>query len=175
MRTSSAIRIVIVLAITAAATQALAEDDPCAAFLWNVTQERALFGTKAELLAAGRDAASAPGMQVDRLYEWTLVPQEEVMFAAAPGKRMLTDGARAGLVRLQIAAAGTYRVSVDQPFWVDVVAGGKLLPSKDFRGAPGCQAPHKILEFVLPAHQDLLIQLSGAVNPHARLTVTRAP
>jgi hypothetical protein len=162
------------LVMTTAATHALAAD-PCAGFQWNVIRERALFAMKAEPLSAGRDTASARRMQVDRLYDWSLVPQEEVRFAAAPGKKVPSDAARGGLVRLQVVTAGTYRISVDQPLWVDVVAGGKLLPAKDFQGASGCQAPRKIVEFVLPAHQDLLIQLSDAANPRARLTVTAVP
>jgi len=63
---------------------------------------------------------------------------------------------------------------LDQPFWIDVVAGSQLLTSKDFQGVPGCNAPHKIVEFDLPATSDLVLQISGASAAVLRLTLTRS-
>jgi hypothetical protein len=159
--------------LLAMATMARAED-ACAGFHWNVSQERALFATRPDALSPGSNPTSAPLIRADHLYEWTVLPQETVTFAVAPGKK-ITDGAHAGLARLRLDAAGIYRVSLDQPFWVDVVADGKVIPSKDFQDAPGCQTPHKIVEFELPAGKELLIQLSRATDPRVRMTVTRAP
>src|SRR5689334_5466483 len=59
------------LAVTAHA------DDPCAGFTWDVAHERALFASAAQTLNAGRDAATAPAIETDRLYELTLAPNEQ--------------------------------------------------------------------------------------------------
>ena len=148
--------------------------EPCAGFRWDVTQERALFASAAQPLIAGRDSASAPPVQPGKLYELQLEPQEQVSFAVPPARNHTADGAHAGVARLVITAAGAYRISLDQPFWIDVVAGSQLLASKDFQGVPGCHAPHKIVEFDLPATGDLLLQISGASAAVLRLTLTRS-
>ncbi len=157
------------------ATIAMAADDPCAGFRWNVTAERALFAKAAQALSAGHDTASAPLMKAETLYELSLTPQDGVKFAARPGKKALTDGAFAGLVHFKVPAAGTYRVSLDQAFWIDVVGHDELIASTDFTGASGCNAPHKIVQYTLPAGEDLLLQLSGAPKDRVRVTVTAAP
>jgi hypothetical protein len=150
--------------------------DPCAGFKWDVSKEHALFGGSASPLAAGKDVASAPMIATNRLYELTLTPQDQVAFALPPGKKMLTDGAYAGLAAFKVNAPGAYRVSVDVPFWIDVVAGGKLVATKDFQGQPSCDAPHKIVEYELLAPvQPFVLQVSGSTKATVRLTVTQSP
>jgi hypothetical protein len=149
--------------------------DPCDGFTWNVKQERALFGGTPQSLPAGKDGASAPRIKPQRLYELRLVPQEQVTFVAAPGKKMLTDGAYAGLVRMAVRTPGVYRVSADKEVWIDVAAGGKLVPSKDFRGQQGCHAPHKVVEFELSPAGQFTLQFSANTNGTVRVSVTRSP
>src|ERR1700720_4646654 len=43
--------------------------DPCAGFKWDVSKEHALFSGPAASLTAGKDSASAPAIDTDRLYE----------------------------------------------------------------------------------------------------------
>ena len=156
-------------------TGATAADDPCASFKWNVTQERALFTKAPERVAAGHDAPSAPTVKVATLYELSLSPQDGVKFALPPGKRGLPDGAFAGLVHFKVPATGAYRVSLDQAFWIDVVGDNKLVASTDFGGSQGCNAPHKIVQYTLPAGEDLVLQLSGSTQERVRVTVTPVP
>jgi hypothetical protein len=101
-----------------------------------------------------------------------LLPQNGVGFAAKPGARNVLSPAYAGLASFQIAQPGSYRVSIDAPFWIDVVAGGALLPPKDFQGQHGCSAPHKIVEFELPGARPLILQLSNAIQDEIRVTIT---
>jgi hypothetical protein len=162
------------LALALFAPSLWAADDPCAGFRFDVTQERALFASTAQPLRAGHDVASAPQTQPGKLYELQLQPQERVSFALPPARLKTPEGARAGLVRIAIASAGVYRISLDQPFWIDVVAGSQMLTSKDFQGVAGCNAPHKIVEFDLPAASDLLLQISAASAATLRLSVTRS-
>jgi hypothetical protein len=93
----------------------------------------------------------------------------------APAKKALPDGAYAGLVHLQVPAAGAYRVSLDQGTWIDIVGDQKFVESTDFTGLPGCNAPRKIVLFNLPAGQDLVLQFSAAAKDHVRVTLTPAP
>jgi hypothetical protein len=148
--------------------------DPCAGFNWDVKHELALFAAQAHSLAGGRTRESAPRLMADQLYELSLAPDPQVTFVAPPGRKNAKEDSHAGLVRFEIRQAGLYRVSVDQQAWVDVIAAGKVIGSKDFQGRRGCSAPHKVVEFDLPASRDLVLQLSNA-SDRARITLTRAP
>lgn len=148
---------------------------PCDGFAWDVRQERTLFASPSQSVAAGANVASAAMLLADHLYRLALAPQPQVSFASVPEKKMLTDGAFAGLAVFQVAAPGTYRIAMEQPFWIDVVLDGHPLPSKDFQGAPGCNAPRKIVEFDLPAAKNLILQFSGATSASTLVTITRAP
>jgi hypothetical protein len=154
------------------ASRALA-DEPCAGFKWDVSKERALFGSSALPQAAGKNSVSAPGLVPNRLYRLQLLPASEVAFSVPPGKKPLIEGTYAGLAALKIPASGSYRISVDLPLWIDVAAQGQLVPAKDYEGQQGCDAPHKIVEFELDAKQPLLLQFSGTPEATVRLTVTR--
>lgn len=148
--------------------------DPCAGFRWDLGREQALFATAAQAVTAGRDEAAAPAVRPNRLYDLSLAPQQDVRFVVHPEKRALTDGAYAGLARLHVPAAGLYRISIDKGFWIDVVAYRQTLDSRDFAGRAGCGEPRKIVVYELPAG-DLVLQLSGAISPHVRVTLTLVP
>lgn len=164
----------LLIAVLSSITPALAAD-PCTGFKWDVSKEHVLFSGPSMPLTAGKDAASAPTIATNHLYELKLTPQDQVTFAIPPGKKMLTDGAYAGIAAFTVNTAGAYRVSVDVPFWIDVVAGGKLVATKDFQGQQSCDAPHKIVEYELTAAQPLALQVSGSTKETVRLTVTPSP
>lgn len=156
------------LAVTAHA------DDPCAGFTWNVAHERALFASAAQALNAGRDAATAPAIETDRLYELTLAPNEQVRLPAPNQKAHGAGTGSAGLVRLQVTKAGSYRISVGSQMWVDLASGSMLIGSSDFAGQHGCDAPHKIVQYDLQPGV-FVLQLSGGSGDHVRVAVTRGP
>ncbi|HEX2791351.1 MAG TPA: hypothetical protein VHN17_13050 [Steroidobacteraceae bacterium] len=160
------------LALSLAAGMAAAQDDPCAKFTWNIQRERALFASAPQAVVAGHDASSAPPLAPERPYQLQLAAAGQITLLLPPGKNTSTDGAYAGMARLRLAQPGSYRVSVDQPLWIDVVADGKMIQSVDFQGRPGCLAPHKIVQYSLPGGRELLLQLSGAPKPVVRLTIT---
>ena len=134
---------------------ARAADDPCAAFSWDVRHERELFARQPVDLASGKAVADAPALTPDRLYELELRAQPEVSFAAPPSRSWPEQASYAGLARLTLDTPGIYRLSLDQPAWVDVVAGGAVLQGRDAQGRVGCSAPYKIVEFALPAGKPL--------------------
>ena len=169
------------LVVALAAQSAIADqDDPCAGFSWNMARERALFAAAPQSIAAGRELKSTLLLTPDRLYELQLGEQGQVSMPLAPGRKSVGDAgydgqARyAGLARLQLPRAGSYRISLDQPAWIDVLADGKMLDSSGFQGRPGCLAPHKIVQFALPAGPQLLLQFSAATVPRLRVTITHA-
>jgi hypothetical protein len=145
--------------------------EPCTGSKWDIRRESALFASTALPLAAGKNPDTAPEVGVDRLYRVDLVPQNQVTFAASPGRSTLTDG-YAGVARLTLPTAGIYRVSVDTPLWIDVVGNGALAPVHDFEGLHGCDAPRKLVEFELSGARSFVLQLSGSGRPSVRLTLT---
>jgi hypothetical protein len=163
-----------VLSLARGVTSAVAADDPCSAFKWNVTEERAVFSQNPEPTAAGRKADAAPAMTIKKLYNLALSPQSDVKFAVPPGKKGLPDGAYAGLIHFRVPTAGAYRISMDQGFWIDVVSHLALVDSTDFTGAHDCSAPRKIVQYNLPANEDLVLQFSAATKDHVRVAVTPA-
>jgi hypothetical protein len=166
-------RILFLLVALAGAAAARA-DDPCDGFAWDVRVERGLFAREAQPATAGSAVAQAPELAVTTPYALQLIPQEQVQFAVPPGKKAVPAGAHGGLVRTRITRAGRVRISLDAAAWIDVVVGGQPLPSQAFQGRAGCNAPHKVVEFELPAGP-VLIQLSAAQPDRVRLTVTEAP
>ncbi len=161
------------VAMTLASQTALAAD-ACEGFAWNVAHERALFATAPVSVTAAMAAGPAPTLDVDKLYEITLSPQNKVSFVLAPEKKALADGAFAGMVSLHIPSSGKYRVSLSEGFWIDVIADGKFAPTDDFTGAPECHAPRKIVQYVLAAG-NLTLQFSNTNSATVRVTVTAAP
>jgi hypothetical protein len=150
----------------------VAAADTCTDFKWDVTKERALFAAPSTPLAAGPSLKSAPLIVPNRLYELHLSAQNQVTFAAAPGKETAAEGAYAGIVQLKLPAAGSYRVAIDAPYWIDVVSDGALLVAQDYQGQRGCAAPHKIVEFFFAASGTFALQLSGATAEFVLLSVT---
>lgn len=164
------LRVSAVLALLA--PQLVLAEGACEGFKWKVPTERALFAGDAVKLIAGMTTESAPAIKPSRLYEVALSPQEDVKYAAPASKKMLADGASGGMVRFRIADAGSYRVSLNAGFWIDIAAAGKTVPSLDFSGSPDCAAPRKIVVYELPANQDLFLQFSGATPEQVRVTLT---
>lgn len=165
--------LVLGLLVAAMGPAAMAADDPCTRFKWDVSQEVQLFQQAPAAIAAGAGISDAPLIQTQTLYEARLQPQEGFGFAAPPSKKMLDDGAHAGLFRFRVTAAGHYRVAVDAGFWLDIVADGTPLDSLDFNGSTQCAGPRKVVVFDLPADTDLLLQFSAANAAQARFSVTQ--
>jgi hypothetical protein len=160
-----------VLALTIAAAPARA-DEKCIEFAWDVRAEHLLFAMQPVKIVAGSDRASTPAVSLDRLYQLHLQKQTEVQFPTPPGAREAKPDGYGGLAQLQVAVPGPYRVSADQPLWIDFAFNGALLKPQDFQGRRGCNAPHKIVEFVLPMGVQLTLQISNAANADVKISIT---
>ena len=170
----SALLLVLALLMGGAAVPAPA-DEGCLDFKWDVSKERALFAAVPTPLQAGKDALSAPTVVPNRLYSLQLSSQDRVTFKVTPPANKLTAAGYGGLATLTISAPGVYRIAMDLPSWIDVVADGALVKATDFQGQHECSAPHKIVEFELAGTRPLLLQLSNAGQDKILLTVTPAP
>lgn len=174
MARSPVLSILLAVLWTVAGAPALA-DDACVDFKWDVARERALFAGPATPLTAAADAKAPPLVLLDHLYEVKLRPQDQVTFAAAPGKKNPRAGSQAGLLTFKLPSSGSYRVAIDMPFYIDVVSNGALVAATDFQGQRGCSSPHKIVEYDLSGTRPFLLQLSNADPDTVRLTITVTP
>jgi hypothetical protein len=150
-------------------------DDGCDHFSWDVSHELAVMKQPAKpVTAATKGGPGAPALDVDKVYELKLSAQSGVTYVVKPAKPTLDDSAQGGIARFHIARAGLYRVSITSGHWIDVIDGQESIKSKDFQGARGCERPHKIVEFELPANKDLVLQLSGSTDASVILAITPA-
>jgi len=128
--------------------------------------------TPQAVAAAVKPGADVPQIEAEKLYEVKLADQSTVTFVAKPGKAALTDGTHAGLVRFRVEKAGRYRVSITSGHWIDIVDGTQLVSSRDFQGQRGCERPHKIVEYELPAGRNLTLQFSGSTDAQVIVAIT---
>ena len=98
-----------------------------------------------------------------------LQPVEEVAFAPAPG-RAPKPGTFGGVYRVDIVAAGTYRIALGKGAWIDVVRDGKTLESVAHTEGPACSTIRKIVDFTLTPGR-YAIQLSGANEASMRILI----
>jgi hypothetical protein len=157
------------------AAQPLLADEACVDFKWDVSKERALFAETPVALTAGRDPMSAPVVVPNRLYRLKLTIQDRVTFSVVPARKTAGAPAYAGLAALKTPPAGSYRIAVDLPLWIDVVSNGVPMQPTDFQAQRACSAPHKIVEFELAGAQPFVLQFSSAAKDDILLTVTPAP
>jgi hypothetical protein len=163
----------ILLLLAILSTQITHAADACSTFKWDVSREIALFRKAPATIDAGAKTDSAPRIEAERAYEARLLAQPSVTLASPPSKKMLDDGAHAGLFTFRVSASGMYRVSIDAGFWVDVIAAGKPLVSTDFNGETACKAPRKIVVYELPADTDLILQFSAADTDRTLFAITK--
>jgi hypothetical protein len=161
--------------LVAAALSSARADDACTDFKWDVTKERALFAGAPTTIKAGTDAKTAPSLVPGKLYQLQLASQASVNFVLEPGRKSRAYSDHGGVAILKMPTSGAYRVSVDMPLWMDIVANATLLPATDFQGQRDCKAPHKIVVFDLAVDQTLTLQLSSSPADSVRVTITPAP
>jgi len=153
-----------------------ADPDPCEAFTWDVSRERALMAAEPlRIVPASKSGESPPLLEVGKAYALALVPQAEAQFAVAPGRPTKdVASSHAGLVRFRVETAGLYRIALSSSHWVDVIDGDAVVPSQD-QSRRGCQKPHKVVALQLSAGRDLVLQLSGAAPETVVVAIIASP
>lgn len=117
-------------------------------------------------------AKSGDAIAIGRGAVLALQPSGAVTFAVAPAKSPAA-GTFSGTVLFEVKAAGTYRVALNGPVWVDVIGGGKALASVTHGHGPACSPVRKMVDFVLTPGRYAL-QLSGAKTASVTVLIARA-
>lgn len=117
-------------------------------------------------------AKSGDAVAIDRGAVLALLPSGDVTFAVASAKPPVA-GTFSGTVSFEVKTAGTYRVALSGPVWIDVIGGGKALDSARHGHGPACSPVRKMVDFVLTPGRYAL-QLSGAKTASVTVLVTRA-
>jgi hypothetical protein len=115
-----------------------------------------------------------PTLVPGRAASVTLAPAERVRFPAPPhgADKPVRYG---GLVWLEVGAAGTYRVALGAPAWVDVMApAGTALPEAGHAHGQPCSGVAKSVDFrLLPGRYP--VAFSAAPGPVMTVEVAPVP
>jgi len=112
-------------------------------------------------LIAGREAVSFAMLTLGAAAQVTLSATPDVHYAQRPEKPggSVSYG---GLLRFDVAKAGTYRIALGSPAWLDVIGKDGSLRSIAHGHGPDCTGIRKMVDFTLePASYLLQISANG--------------
>lgn len=115
--------------------------------------------------------ASSAMLKVGQAVRMALRPSVDVQYPVAPRKPGKPDS-YGGLAQLSIQSAGTYRVAVGTPAWIDIVVDGQAVASTSHAHGPSCTGIRKMVDFKL---QPGLYVLQFAANPGSETTALVVP
>ena len=155
-------KLVALLAIMA--TPALAQEPVgCDKFKWPVDRERALLAS-AKLVAGGAEITGGA-------VKLTLSPMTEAKLPMEPSRKP-RPGSYAGFVGYAAPPQpGTYRVTLSEAGWIDVLQGGGEVKSGAFSGVTGCAGIRKSVKFDLGA-SPFVVEISGVPAREIAIAVT---
>lgn len=127
---------------------------------------------------AGSDAATAPAVALGQAVTLALRPDTAVAYPVAP--RRTAAGTHGGLVTLTVVRAGTYRIALDGPGWIEVASAGSGtgsdsalatgIASSAHAHGPACSGIRKMVDFALVPGA-YLVAVAGSPTPGVRLMV----
>jgi hypothetical protein len=147
----------------------------CMAPGWDMAAEVKAFQSTAENLPASRSSLELPPLELGRLYVLRLSPQTEVQYLQTTAKKSLVQSPLGGLAQFNVPRPGNYRITVDSPLWIDVVAAGAVLAPGSFNGWHSCRLFRKTVQYALQAGQAYVLQLSEATPELVRIVIESAP
>lgn len=124
------------------------------------------FASWARPVAVAAGTAAPVPVAVGRAMQVTLRPTAQVRYARPPEKPGAPNG-HGGMLALDVARPGTYRVGLSAPAWIDVVRDGKAIASTAHGHGPDCSGIRKLVSFPLQPGR-YLIQFAG--NPAPQVT-----
>lgn len=136
--------------------------------------ELAPWNSPTSLKAVGNTGQiAAAALPIGKAVSVTLVQTPEVSYPLRPEKPggSVSYG---GLVGLNIAQAGTYRVALGSGAWIDVVRDGKAATSAKHGHGPDCSGIRKMVDFPLEPG-DYVLQLAANGSPQIGVLVARLP
>jgi hypothetical protein len=156
-------RIAFIAIVSFIAMPALAQEPVgCDKFKWPVDRERALLAA-AKPAPVGADATEG-AVRLD------LSPITEVKLPLEPS-RVPKPNTYGGFVRHAPLPAGTYRITISEAGWIDVIQEGQDIKSGPFSGVTGCEGIRKSVKFDLgPA--PFFIEITGTSVKAIAIAVT---
>lgn len=149
--------------------------DPCQTAGWDMREELNTFRGSSIAIEAGESTPSAPVIITGRLYRVTLGLQTNVQFERAPAKPPQGTQTHAGVLRLNVPREGVYRITVDSPIWIDLLAQSAPLQTTRFSGWHGCASFRKSLEYALKPGDAITLQLNHSAQGTVRVLITPLP
>jgi len=147
----------------------------CQASGWDMSRELKAFAKPPLGAAAGIGSSSTPLLRLDTLYALRLSAQGDVRFVEPPGQAPKAATPMAGLMHFTVPSSGRYRVTVDAPLWIDVVAAEGIVAPSAYTGWHDCSVYRKSVDFMLDAGQSVTLQFSGAATDLVRVTLEPPP
>jgi hypothetical protein len=155
------------IALLIAAPAFAQEPVGCDKFKWPVDHERALLANPSQAQSGGE--MQKPN---DAAVMVTLVPFADAHLPMAPERTPKSPDSYAGFVRVSgLPKPGTYRITLSQGAWIDVIQNGHELKSITSSSATGCEGVRKSVKFELPTGP-FIIQLSGTIAHAIAVAVT---
>jgi hypothetical protein len=161
------VTLLLLVFISACASASGQEQPACASIAEPWKAPRAIASTRD---ATG--AAQAP-FAVGEPVRLSLHPDGEVAYLTLPQG----EGEAAsfgGMASFTVEQAGTYRVGLSEPVWVDVVQDGKPAETVRFGPGPACSGIRKAVSFDLRQGMHVL-EVSGGTLPETGVLVERLP
>jgi hypothetical protein len=139
----------------------------CDKFKWPLDRERTMLANPA-VVASGSDVLQplAAALMV------MLVPFSDANLPMVPSRAPKSPDSYAGFVRVSaLPRAATYRITLSEGAWIDVVQDGHDVKSSAFSGAMGCDGVRKSVKFELTAGP-FIIEISGTTAHAIAVVVT---
>ena len=138
-----------------------AEPTGCDKFAWPLAHERALLQSPNKT-AISSISSQALDRAASRAIALSLVPFGEAKLVMAPERAPKTTNSFAGLAHFAGAGKpGTYKLTLSDGAWTDIIQDGKYVKSIAFSGAEGCSGVRKSVKFAL-GPSPFIVQISGA-------------
>jgi len=144
----------------------------CGDYTADLHSEMKLMSAQLTSVTAGSGAADAPEIKPGVAYSVRLLPQQQVHFALPPGQNRGGAGRSAGVLSLSDLPAGSWRISTDNPVWLDLVPSGQIVDSSAFEMKMACTTILKTVLYTVRGKGPVLIQVNGATQRTVRLLVT---
>jgi hypothetical protein len=139
----------------------------CDKFKWPLDRERAMLASPTAV-ASGSEVLQ-PHAAATMV---TLVPFADAHLPVAPERAPKSPDSSAGFVRVAgLPKPGTYRITLSQGAWIDVIQDGIVVKSTASSGATGCDGVRKSVKFEL-APGPIVIELSGTTAHAIAVVVT---
>jgi hypothetical protein len=143
------------------------EPSGCDKLKWPLDKERAMLAHAAPLASGGELPAT-----LTAAVKVALVPVAEAKFPVAPSRAPKPD-TYAGFVRVTAPVkAGTYKVTLTENAWVEVVQDGQNLKTSAFSDVHGCEGLRKSVKFGL-SEAPFVITLSNMAAKEIGVVVTQ--